>query len=229
MVNVNAIISDVLALSDAVYAQRMVQYMQVFKGGYGEGDRFVGLRVGQCRDIAKRYIQLDLSKYSALLCHDVHEVRLTGFLMLVEQYQKRIYKRADIIDVYTKHFSGLNNWDLVDLSCVKLLGHYLLDKPRDCLYTYSENESLWIQRVAIVSTWAFIKSDQFDDTIRIAKRYVNHDHHLIHKATGWMLREVGKRSASTLLNFVGTHYDHMPRIMFHYAMEKMPEKKRFFC
>jgi 3-methyladenine DNA glycosylase AlkD len=148
--------------------------------------------------------------------------------MLVLKYEtskKEGYKK-EIVDFYLQHLDRMNNWDLVDSSAYKILGPWLLDKNKDILYELAESRNLWKQRVAIMATYYFIKQGHFEDTLRIAEMLVNHEHDLIHKAVGWMLREIGNRDRNVEENFLKKHYKHMPRTMLRYAIEKFKPELR---
>lgn len=202
-------------------------YQRFFKTGrgeYGEGDIFIGLTVPQSRQIAKKYFNLPLEDIKILLESEIHEERLIAILLLVHLYQTT--KGEKIIDFYLSHTKKINNWDLVDLSADKILGAYLLDKDRKILYKLAKSDNLWEKRISIISTFHFIKNNQFQDTLKIAKLLLNDKHDLMHKAVGWMLREVGKRDQKTEEQFLKKHYKHMPRTMLRYAIERFPEKKR---
>jgi len=175
------------------------------------------------RMIAKKYYQeTSLKDIEVLLKSAYHEDRLTGLIILTYQMAKaKENEQKKIVDFYLRHLDRVNNWDLVDLSCYKILGVYLLTQPRDILYKLAHTNHLWSQRVAMVSTYAFIRNNQFTDTIKLAKILLNHKHDLIHKAVGWMLREVGKRDEKVLRNFLDKYANQMPRVMFRYAIEKI--------
>lgn len=199
------------------------------KGEYGEGDCFVGITVPDNRRISERYHALPLDDISVMLGSGIHEYRLAALLALVKRYAKTKVpgERDDIVDFYLANTSCINNWDLVDLSAPKILGRHLLANPSPTLLDrLAESDTLWEQRIAVVSTYTLIKSGRYDDTLRIAKRFLSHRHDLIHKAVGWMLREVGKRDIDILAGFLDKHATEMPRTMLRYAIEKMPLERR---
>ena len=202
-------------------------FFKTQKGQYGYGDIFYGVTVPQQREISKRYQALALSELLVLLQSKVHECRLTALLILVNQYQRADETvRQRIVKFYLKHRTRVNNWDLVDASASYILGHYLLNKDRAILYKLAHSKNLWDKRIAIIATAAFIRALEFIDTLAIAKILLNDQHDLIHKAVGWMLREVGKKSLVTEEKFLDAHAAIMPRTMLRYAIEKFPEKKR---
>jgi len=203
------------------------RFFKTGKGQYGEGDVFIGLTVPEQRALAKKYAGLGLSDIKKLLYSKYHEHRLTGFFILVYKYNKADEaEKQEIIDFYIQHRNRANNWDLIDCVCDKLLGKHLIDKDKSLLYKLANSESLWDRRIAIISTFEFLKNNQFYDTIRIAKILLNDKHDLIHKAVGWMLREMGKRDETELVRFLGKYHKKMPRTMLRYAVERFPENKR---
>jgi 3-methyladenine DNA glycosylase AlkD len=197
-------------------------------GEYGEGDIFLGLTVPQQRKISKDYKDLPLKEAEKLLHSEIHEERLTALLILVGQYKKgNEIKKKSILDVYLHNLKFINNWDLVDSSAPYILGDWLLKKDRSLLYKMARSKVLWEKRIAIMSTFAFIYSGEYKDTIAIAELLLNDKHDLIHKAVGWMLREIGKRvDVNQLRTFLAKHAAAMPRTALRYAIEHLPEKER---
>jgi 3-methyladenine DNA glycosylase AlkD len=191
----------------------------------------LGIVTPLTRDIVKRSPDLPFEEIQILLDSEYHEARLAGLLFLVKQFRKA--KEADrktIFDFYLKNARKANNWDLVDVTCRDVIGLYLLDKSdRSLLYRLAESDNLWEQRIAIVSTWTFIKHKQLDDTLALAAKLLSHQHDLIHKAVGWMLREVGKKDRQTLVGFLECHAKNMPRTALRYAIEHFsPEERAYF-
>jgi len=199
-------------------------FFKTGKGQYGEGDKFIGTTVPAQRKIAQKYIDLPLNDVKDLLYNKYHEYRLTGLFILVYKYQRNQDKK--IIDFYLKHRARGNNWDLIDCVADKLLGIYLLDKDRSILYKFAKSKSLWDKRISIITTFQFIKNNQFKDTLKISEILLNDKHDLIHKAVGWMLREVGKRDQRILETFLKKYYKKMSRTTLRYAIERFPENKR---
>lgn len=198
-------------------------------GEYGEGDEFIGVKVPDQRTVSRQFRDLELREVQELLDGPIHEHRLTALFILCLQFEKAdVISRKRIYEMYLKNVSkgNVNNWDLVDSSAHKIVGDYLLDKDRGKLYELAESDNLWKQRVSIISTYHFIKNDQFGDTLLISELLLGHEHDLIHKAVGWMLREVGNRDAPTEQDFLDKHYKQMPRTMLRYAIEKFPETTR---
>jgi 3-methyladenine DNA glycosylase AlkD len=205
------------------------RFFKTGPGEYGEGDIFWGLQVPVTRAIAKEFCQMPLSEIALLIKDPVHEVRLAGGIILVESYKKsdEAGKKARY-DFYLENATRFNNWDLVDLTCHHIVGAWLYDKDRATLYRLAVSENLWEQRIAILSTFYFLRKESYNDTFEIAKILLDHKHDLIQKAVGWMLREVGKRNplAETEFLLENERYKQMPRTMLRYAIEKYPEKQR---
>jgi len=208
-------------------ARILARFFKTGPGQYGEGDVFIGIQVPTLRAIASEYRKLvTLSDVDWLLDHQWHEVRLCALFILILMYEKALAPPQSCIELYLARLDRVNNWDLVDLSAPKLLGPWLLDKNRSLLDTLAGSGQLWRERVAVLSTFAFIRCNDFNHTLRLAQRFLNHPHDLMHKACGWMLREIGKRDLSVLRNWLDTHQSAMPRTMLRYAMEKLPEPER---
>ena len=209
----------------AVILQR---FFKTGKGQYGEGDKFIGVVVPDIRKVVKKYQDLALTEVLSLLHSKIHEERLCALLILVNQYEKGDSKKQkQIFDLYLKNYKYINNWDLVDLTAPRVVGTYLIDKPKDILYRLAKSKNLWQRRVAILSTFAFIYQGDSRETIKISKILLHDQHDLIHKAVGWMLREVGKRCGQKELEFfLKKYYQQMPRTMLRYAIERLPEIRR---
>lgn len=222
------ILSALQALGNSEKAAHLSRFFKTGPGQYGEGDRFLGVTVPEQRLIAKKYQHAELPVLKELITSPYHEVRLTGLLILVEQFKKNKQTafRQTCIDFYLTHTVYINNWDLVDLSCYKLLGVWLEDKNRQLLYTLAHSSLLWEQRIAIVSCMHFVRRGDFQDCLAIADLLLNHPHDLIQKAVGWLLREVGKKDRQVLKDFLSPRYTHMPRTMLRYAIEHFPEEER---
>ena len=214
--------------SDPVKAAFFPRFFKAGKGEYAEGDVFLGVTVPRQRAIAKEFRDASFATIEEMLADPVHEMRLTALLILVEQYRKADAERKKaIVDFYLRHLDGVNNWDLVDGSAPYILGAWLVaKKDRSVLYRLARSGSLWRERVAIVATYALIKAGDFDDTVRIATILLPHRHDLIHKAVGWMLRELGKKDEKTLRNFLDQHAATMPRTALRYAIERMSARDR---
>jgi len=211
-------------LADPKQAKLLQGFFKTGKGEYGEGDIFLGIKVPIQRKVAKQFKELELKEIQELIDSKIHEHRLVGLLILVDKYEKNPNKR--IVDFYLSNTININNWDLVDLTSHKILGHYLLDKDRSILYELAKSNDLWEKRISMISTAAFINKKDFKETLKIAEILLHDKHDLIHKAVGWMLREVGKKDQEVEENFLKKHYKTMPRTMLRYAIEKFEETKR---
>lgn len=210
--------------SDAIALQR---FFKTGPGEYGEGDRFLGVRVQATRRVAREYRNLPMADAITLLKSDIHEERLLALIILTQKYQKGSPgEQALIYRTYLDHTRYINNWDLVDTSAKHIVGAHLKNRSRKPLYTLARSQSIWERRIAIMSTFHFIKNNDFDETLKIAEKLVSDTNGLIHKAVGWMLREVGKRDRSKENIFLMKHYRNMPRTMLRYAIEKFPEQIR---
>ncbi|HHY61058.1 MAG TPA: DNA alkylation repair protein [Clostridia bacterium] len=215
--------------SDPEKKEFFPRFFQAFPGGYGERDRFLGVTVPHQRRVAKQYYrQIPLTELEQLLQDPIHECRLVALFMLVQKFEKSRdeAEKEEIIQCYLRHLPCVNNWDLVDSSCYKLLGPYLEKRDRGLLYELAQSGHLWRQRIAMITTLHFIRQGDFDDAVRIAELLLDHPHDLIHKAVGWMLREVGNRDLQRELDFLDRHHRRMPRTMLRYAVEKLPPELR---
>ena len=207
-----------------------IRFFKTGKGEYGYGDKFWGITVPNIRTVAKMYYKdISFEEVRRLINSEIHEIRLTGYIILTYRYEKgNTEERKNVYTFYINNLSGCNNWDIVDLSCSKIIGNYILDnsKQRDILYKLVKSNNLWKQRISIVSTYPLIKSNDFKDTLRISKILLTHKHDLIHKAVGWMLREVGKRDIDVLRDFLNRNIKDMPRTTLWYAIERMDKRER---
>lgn len=196
-------------------------------GEYGEGDVFLGIKVPELRRLAKEYQDITTKEIKQLLKSSIHEERLLALLILVLTYSKgnEIAKKR-IYELYLKNTKFINNWDLVDGSAEYIVGDFLMDKSRKPLYSLAKSSDLWKRRIAMMSTFHFIKRHEFFETLKISRMLLSGEEDLIHKAVGWMLREVGKRHLPTEEKFLKEHYKKMPRTMLRYAIGKFPESKR---
>jgi len=225
--NAGFIISELQSVGTPEKAGHLQKFFKTGPGQYGEGDVFIGVVVPHTRGIAKANLQTPLTEINTLLKSKFHEARLCALLILTERFKKAPEKdRKEIFEFYLKNTSCVNNWDLVDLTCPIIVGEYLLDKDRDILYKFVKSKCLWEQRISIVSTYAFIRKNDFYDTIELSKKLFTHKHDLMHKAIGWMLREVGKRDRKTLTDFLEEKATKMPRTSLRYAIEHYPEPER---
>jgi 3-methyladenine DNA glycosylase AlkD len=217
---------ELSVLKNPKKAKILQGFFKTALGQYGEGDIFLGITVPESRKLAIRYSSLPFGDIQALLESNIHESRLIALLILVHNYNKHPEKSSEIYGFYLKNTKHINNWDLVDLSAPKIIGSYLFDKDRAILYKLAKSSDLWEKRISIISTFYFISKHQFQDSLNIAELLLKDKHDLIHKAVGWMLREIGKRSQSAEEQFLKKHYKVMPRTMLRYAIEKFPDSLR---
>jgi len=208
-------------------AKLLQRFFKTGKGEYGEGDVFLGLAVPATREIIKSHINLPFDELQLSLNSKFHEERLAALLILVHQFKKADEnKRKEIFNFYLKNAMQINNWDLVDLSAPNIIGEFLKDKSKSVLYELVKSENIWERRISILATFTFIKNNNFQDSLKLATILLKDKHNLIHKAVGWMLREMGKKDISVLENFLKLNYKQMPRTMLRYAIEKIPEARR---
>ena len=221
------ITSELQALTNAEKREIFPRFFKAGKGEYGEGDRFLGVTVPNIRAIAKLHKDISIEEIRELIQSEWHEVRLCALIIMVEKSKKKDEAlRKELFNLYLSQTKRINNWDLVDLSCRFIIGEYLLDKSRDILYQLAQSSLLWDNRIAIVSTYAFIRKGQLEDTYALSDLMMHHPHDLMHKAIGWMLREAGKRNPERLYDYVMSHRADMPRTMLRYAIEKFSPKER---
>lgn len=211
-------------------AEFLPKFFKTGKGEYGEGDIFIGVSVPDQRSVAKEFYQkISLEELNSLLSSDIHEHRLTALLMLVYKFEKTKDKvlQKEIVDFYLRHTKHINNWDLVDTSCYKILGKYCFEnQDYRILEKLADSDNMWEKRMAIVGTMHHIKNGQFELTKTFALKNLYHPHDLMHKANGWLLREMGKKNEPELLNFLNKYYNEMPRTCLRYAIEKLDENLR---
>jgi 3-methyladenine DNA glycosylase AlkD len=214
-------------------AKVLQRFFKTGKGDYGEGDIFLGIQVPVQRELAKKYLELSFDEIQELLNSKIHEYRLTALIILISRYKKakkNPLERRKVFDFYLRNANNgnINNWDLVDVSAPNIVGEFLLKENSNLLKDLAQSENLWERRIAIVSTLSFIRQRRFGETLSIAEMLMKDEHDLIHKAVGWMLREVGKKNMNSLELFISQRYKSMPRTMLRYAIEKFPEDKRQF-
>ena len=217
-----------LQLANPERAIQATRFFKTGKGEYGEGDIFIGLSNPQVHALVKEHWKTtDMDDVEILINDPIHELRFAGLLVLVAQFPKSSpFQQQEIIDFYLKNIRQINNWDLVDCSAYKILGKFLLNNDRQILYELANSGHLWSERVTVVSTLEFIRNGQFSDIFNLTEIFLSHPHDLMHKACGWMLREVGKRDELALDEFLDEHLKKMPRTMLRYAIERMEEGKR---
>ncbi|MBQ2543961.1 MAG: DNA alkylation repair protein [Bacteroidales bacterium] len=224
----NRLMSDMIKRADPSQVSGLSRFFKTGPGQYGEGDKFLGIKVPVTREVVKAcWRGTSMEDIRECIESEYHELRLAALLTLVQIFHSKKALRQECVDFYLAHTARINNWDLVDLSCYPLLGEWLLDKDRSLLYSLArEGKTIWEQRIGIVSTMTFIRHGQLDDTFAIADILLHHPHDLIQKAVGWLLREAGKRDKEALTSFLAGRCVGMPRTMLRYAIEKFPEEER---
>jgi 3-methyladenine DNA glycosylase AlkD len=229
MENKNIIQSEIRKLANPEKAKILQRFFKTGKGEYGEGDVFLGLTSDEIKEVAKKNKDVGLKEIQELLNSKIHEERVCALRILVDQYKKAKKDRQEqrrIFNFYLSNTKHINNWDLVDLSADKIVGEFAFKDESSIINFLAHSQNLWERRIAIVSTFAFIRKRKFGETLAVSQLLLNDEHDLIHKAVGWMLREVGKRDTEVLEIFLKSHYKQMPRTMLRYSIEKFPEEKR---
>jgi 3-methyladenine DNA glycosylase AlkD len=226
------VIDALLAMAQPERAVLTARFFKTGPGQYGEGDQFLGLTMPEQREIARQFIRLPMEEVEKLLQNPYHECRMTGLVIWVLQCRSKGIDASDrkaIFDRYLANRHNINNWDLVDVTCPTVVGSYLLNNDRSVLYDLADENHLWSQRIAIVSTLTLVRKGQFADTFAISEKLMAHRHDLIHKAIGWMLREVGKKNEDALEEFLHDHIRQLPRTSLRYAIERFsPEKRKAY-
>jgi 3-methyladenine DNA glycosylase AlkD len=219
--------SELQKLGDPDIARHSKRFFKTGAGEYGDGDSFLGIRVPVLRKESIRFLGTPIDEVEKLLHSEFHEVRLCALLLLVKKFEMGdATEKKHIFDVYLANTRCINNWDLVDSSAYQIVGAYLEKREKDVLYGFADSVDLWQRRIAILATFYFIKRGDFSDALRISEKLLNDNEDLIHKAVGWMLREIGKRDLFVLEQYLKIHYRKMPRTMLRYAIEKFPEDLR---
>ncbi|MBT4417304.1 DNA alkylation repair protein [archaeon] len=216
---------ELLDIADPVLAKNYSRFFKTGKGDYGEGDKFLGMRVPTLRKVCKKYNNMDLNEVEELLHGEFHEFRQGALFILIHQYEKNPKK---IVEIYLRNTKYINNWDLVDISAHKIVGRYLENKDRAILYKLANSKDLWEKRISIISCFWFIKDKDFKDAINISEILLHDSHDLIHKAVGWVLREIGKKDQEVEEEFLKKYHQEMPRTMLRYSIEKFSDEKRKF-
>ena len=222
-------IKKLKALSSAKQREQMAGYFKSGKGDYAEGDKFIGVRMGQLFALAKEFIDMPPEQIEKLLESPIHEARAGGLSIMGKQFgSKRTTedRRKALFDLYLRRHDRVNNWDLVDLGALYVVGPYLADKPRKVLYRLARSQNMWERRTAIVGTGSLIRRGEVDDTFKIAALLLKDDEDLVHKGTGWMLRAAGDKDRQKLLRFLDKHASVMPRTLLRYAIEHLTPQQR---
>lgn len=206
------------------------KFFKTGKGEYGEGDLFLGVTVPDQRSVAKEYYsKINLRELSELLSSSYHEHRLTALLMLISKFEKTKHQaiKDEVVEFYLNHLPHINNWDLVDTSCYKILGRYAFENQKEnLLKELSESDQMWHKRIAVVGTMYYVKKGSFELTKELVTQNLHHPHDLMHKANGWLLREMGNKNEPELINYLNKYYKEMPRTCLRYAIEKLDEELR---
>lgn len=221
------ILEEIKSLANQEQAKHLQRFFKTGEGQYGEGDIFLGIKVPQVRAIAKKYYEkISLDEIDKLLNSKMHEVRLLALLLMVLKYEKNL-ERTEIFELYLNNVQNINNWDLVDLSAPKIIGCYVFENNNgEIFYTLANSEHLWSERISIVSQYYFLKRGEFSHLLSLSEKFLTHNHDLMHKAVGWMLREMGKIDSKPLYDFLDKHHKIMPRTMLRYSIEKLPQEER---
>lgn len=227
MTNTITTIKNLLRQHAAQSAPSKAVFFKTGAGNYAEHDQFIGINVPTLRSIAKQYAHLSSEEITLLLTSPFNEERLLALFIMVDQYKKASAPmKKKLYELYMDHLDHINNWNLVDSSAHLIIGAHLHNNNKEILITLAQSDNLWHRRIAIITTWYFIRHHEYEWTLHIAEQLLNDSHDLIHKAVGWMLREMGERNETLLIQFLEKHASHMPRTMLRYAIEKFPEDIR---
>lgn len=220
--------AELRQLANDEIAEHSQRFFKTGVGEYGYGDKFLGIRVPEIRKIARKFLDLKYSEITLLLESEFHEERLAALVVLTLKADRAKLKseQKSIFDFYIRQFEHVNNWDLVDISCPRIVGRYLMDHDKSCLYQWATSDHLWTRRIAIITTLWFVRNGRLDDAFKLSELLLDDAHDLIHKAVGWVLRECGKKDEKRLEAFLKLHYKVMPRTMLRYALEKFPAARR---
>ncbi len=216
-------LKELRSLASPIAAEGAKRFFKTGKGQYAEHDKFLGVSIPQVRTVAKNYYHLELDEIESILLSKYNEELFLALVLLVKKYE---VSPTVVFDFYIKNLGHINNWNLVDVSAHFIVGRHLLNSDKSFLLTLAKSKNMWHRRVAIVATWYYIRNNQHDWTIKLAEILLNDTHDLMHKATGWMLREVGKKDEKVLIDFLEIHSKKMPRIMLRYAFERLDKKDK---
>ena len=215
--------SALISFSSPARRKTCESFFKTGPGEYAEGDVFIGVRTPEIRQIAKDFANLSFPELTTLITSEIHEERLLALMIMIKQYSRN---PSQIYNFYLDNTAYINNWDLVDISAHYIVGKHLIDKDRSILYKLVKSDNLWERRIAMVATWWFIRHNEFDDTLGLAKELLLDKHDLVHKASGWMLREVGKKDNTVLRKFLDEYRLAMPRTALRYAIERFTPEER---
>ncbi len=220
---INNLRKDIKKISNKKKADLLSRYFKTGEGEYGFGDIFIGITVPQSRTLATKYKDMEFLELTDLLKSKIHEERLIALLILVYKFQNMPMEQRRIYEFYIKNTKFVNNWDLVDVSSDKIVGGYLIDKPKDILLKLANSKNIWERRIAMVATYHFIRNNEFKETLRIAEALLSDEEDLIQKAVGWMLKEVGNKDKDVEIKFLNKFYKKMGRTALRYSLEKFPK------
>ncbi|MBO8160174.1 MAG: DNA alkylation repair protein [Thermosipho sp. (in: Bacteria)] len=221
--NLSNLINEIREKKDETKAKFLEKYFKAFPGGYGEGDKFLGIKVPILRKIAKKYANISFEDVEQLLKSEYHEERLIALFILIYKSKENLEKA---VEIYLNNLDVINNWDLIDTTAPKILGPYFKNKDKSLLYEFAKSSNIWKQRIAILTTFHYIKEGDFNDALKIIEILLLEKHDLINKATGWALREIGKKDKNTLLDFIKKRYNKLSRTTLRYAIERFDETER---
>lgn len=223
------ILSEIKSLADEEQALHLQRFFKTGKGQYGEGDLFWGIKVPVTRAVAKKhYKSISLEQIDELIKNPYHEVRLLALILMVFKYENA-ESQTEILELYLKNVGYINNWDLVDLSAPKIIGRFAYEnKNYSVIYNLADSNHLWSERISVVAQWYIIKQGEFAPILKLSEKFLLHEHDLMQKAVGWMLREMGKVDEKPLYEFLDKHHKVMPRTMLRYSIERLPENKRLY-
>ncbi len=225
------LITELREYANPAFAAHHAKFFQAYKGGYGEGDRFLGLKVPQIRTVASKYHKaLSLEETETLLQSECHELRFAALVILnAKQKHATAGQIKEIVSVFERNIRYINNWDLIDIFTPHILGAHYFGKPTRKIWQFARSKNLWKERISVLTTLYFIRQGEFTVTLELAEHFLNHEHDLMHKAVGWMLREIGKRDKKPLIDFLDKHARIMPRTMLRYSIEKLsPDERKHY-
>jgi 3-methyladenine DNA glycosylase AlkD len=224
------LLKDLKKYGEPIFTKFARKVLNICEGKYAQDDIFIGVRVPKQRDLAGKYVKyISLEETEKLLQDKVHELRFIALVILSKEYKRADNKlKSKIMKIYLRNYKYINNWDLVDTSAPHISGHYWYNNNLDKFWEFAKSKNLWKERIAMLSTFYFIRQNRFNETLQLAEVFLNHKHDLMHKASGWMLREIGKRNKKALLSFLDKYALLMPRTMLRYSIEKLTKQQKKF-